>query len=389
MLSADIEAIVAAVRSALPAHHDPVELHEPEFTGNEWRYVKECLDSGWVSAAGSFVERFEADLSAYTGARHVIATVNGTSALHLCLVVVGVRPNDEVLVPTLTFAGTAAAVAYCGAVPHLIDSDETTLGADPAKLGQYLDEIAEVRVDQCFNSKTNRRIHALVVVHTYGHPVDLDAIAAVSRHFHIALIEDAAESVGSFYKDRHTGNDGIVSAMSFNGNKIATTGGGGALLTHDGDLARRARHLATTAKLPHRWAYEHDAVGFNYRMPSINAALGCAQLEKLSDAVARKRDLARMYASAFRGVPGVRFFLEAEFARSNYWLNVLLLDAHIASSRERLLESLHDTGIRSRPNWTLMHRLPMYGDCPRMDLSCAEDLEHRIVNLPSSPALAQ
>ena len=388
MNCADLTAIIDAARTVLPRSDGRIELHEPEFVGNEWRYVKECLDTGWVSSAGAFVTRFEAELSAYSGAKHVVATVNGTSALHLCLLAIGVRRDEEVLVPALTFAATAAVVVHAGAVPHFVDSDTATLGVDPSKLGEHLERTADFRDGACVNARTGRRIAALIVVHAYGHPVDLDPISDVCRRYGVGLIEDAAESLGSFYKGRHTGNDGIVAALSFNGNKIATTGGGGALLSHDREIAERARHLATTARRPHRWAYDHDDIGFNYRMPNINAALGCAQLETLPSAVERKRELARVYASAFSGVPGVRLFVETEFARSNYWLNVLLLDEPDAALRDRLLEKLNEASIGSQPSWTPMHRLPMYGECPRMDLSCAEDLQRRIVNLPSSPALA-
>jgi perosamine synthetase len=300
----------------------------------------------------------------------------------------GVEAGDEVIVPTLTFVGTANAVAYLGAIPHFADSEEPTLGLDAAKLEEHLNEIAEPAMARCVNRLTGRPITAVVVVHLYGHPSNLDALGAVCRRFGIALIEDAAESLGSYYKGRHTGNDGRLAALSFNGNKIVTTGGGGAILTNDDGLATAAKHLTTTAKRPHAWAYEHDQVGFNYRMPNINAAMGCAQLERLTDMLGRKRALTGRYRQAFRGMPGIGVFSEPTECRSNYWLNVLVLERADAALRDAILEESAAAGLMCRPAWTPMHRLPMYRDCPRMDLSVAENLYQRIINVPSSPALA-
>lgn len=385
----DINAVLAALRSALPPGTGPgaVALHEPRFGGNEWAYTKECLDTGWVSSVGKFVDRFEEQLAEYTGVKRAVATVNGTSALHMCLLLAGVRPGDEVLIPTLTFVATANAVAYCGAVPHFADSETTTLGMDPAKLGAYLHETAAVRTDGCYNRLTGRPIRALVPMHTFGHPVDLDGLAEVCRNFRLALIEDAAESLGSFYKKKHTGNHGLLSALSFNGNKVVTTGGGGAILTNDEELGRLAKHLTTTARVAHPWELVHDRVGYNYRMPNINAALGCAQLEQLPQFITAKRTLAQRYAKAVEPLSGLSFFTEPKDAKSNYWLNALLLDRGNAARRDDLLELLNRSGLHARPAWTLMHRLPMYRDCPAMDLSSAEDLAGRIVNIPSSAVL--
>ncbi|MHB1100746.1 MAG: DegT/DnrJ/EryC1/StrS family aminotransferase, partial [Burkholderiales bacterium] len=259
---------------------------------------------------------------------------------------------------------------------------------DPEKLGDHLEEIAEIRSEGCFNRKTGRRIRAIVAMHTFGHPVDLDPLLEICNRFGLVLVEDAAESLGSFYKGQHTGNHGLVSALSFNGNKIITTGGGGAILTHDTELAKLAKHITTTAKIPHRWSFSHDMVGYNYRMPNINAALGCAQLEELDDFLERKRALAERYREAFSRIEGVRLFTEPEFARSNYWLNVLLLDREAAHFRDALLEATNGSGIMTRPAWMLMHRQAMYSDCPRMEsLEVAEDLERRLVNIPSSALL--
>jgi len=383
----DTRAVMTALRSVLPEDLGSVALHEPRFAGNEWSYVKECLDTGWVSSVGKFVDRFESQLAEYTGVKRAVAVVNGTAALHMGLLLVGVMPGDEVLVPTLTFVATANAVSYCGATPHFVDSETGTLGMDPVKLDVYLRGIAEVKRDGCFNRETGRQIRALVPMHTFGHPADLDGLTEVCSRFHVSMVEDAAESLGSFYKKRHTGNWGRVSILSFNGNKTITTGGGGAILTNDEELGRRAKHLTTTARVAHPWELTHDQVGYNYRMPNINAALGCAQLEQLPDFVRQKRSLAKRYQKAFESVKGVSFFSEPKGATSNYWLNALLLDKKHAVMRDDLLEQLNTSGIHARPAWTLMHRLPMYRDRPHMDLSNAEDLAARIVNIPSSAFL--
>lgn len=380
-----MQAIIDALRQVVPG---PCALHEPEFAGNEWRYVKECLDTGWVSSAGRFVDRFEKEIASYTGAAHAVAIVNGTAALHVCLMLAGVRHGDEVIAPALTFVATANAIAYCGAVPHFADCEERTLGLDPVKLGDHLEAIGERRQDGLYNRRTGRRIAAVAVMHAFGHPADLDGLNALCRRYGVPLIEDAAESLGSFYKGRHTGNDGLVSAFSFNGNKIITTGGGGAVITNDPALARRAKHLTTTAKLTHRWAFKHDEVGYNYRLPNLNAALGCAQLEQLEGFVARKRALAAKYKAAFHGLSGLRVVGEPDGCQSNYWLNVLLLDQTMAGLRDEILSATNDDGFMTRPAWDPMHQLPMFQACPRMDLSVTEDLYRRLVNLPSSPRLA-
>lgn len=382
-----IDTLVNTLHGVLSRTNEPVVLHEPRFAGNEWAYVKECLDTGWVSSAGKYVDRFESMLVEYTGVKRAVAVVNGTAALHICLKLAGVEPDDEVLVPTLTFVATANAVDYCGAIPHFVDSEEKTLGLDPEKLSGYLKETAEVRGDACYDKKTGRRIRAVIPMHTFGHPVDLDPLAELCERFKLELIEDAAESMGSLYKGRHTGNWGRLSALSFNGNKIITTGGGGAILTNDDPLADLAKHITTTARIPHRWEYRHDQVGYNYRMPNINAALGCAQLEGLPVFIRSKRTLAEKYQKAFEGMEGIRVFKEPGFAKSNYWLNVLLLDRDVFHHMNDILEKTNTRSIMTRPAWTLMHRLPMFSGCPRMDLSVAEDLERRLINIPSSSFL--
>lgn len=367
----------------------PVALHEPEFGQCEKAYVQECLDTGWVSSVGRFVDRLEVDLATYTGARHAVAVVNGTAALHVCLKLAGVEVGDEVLMPSLTFVATANAAHYCGAIPHFIDSEEPTLGIDPAKLDDYLGEIAIKDSGGCRNRLTGRRLRAVVPVHIFGHPVDMEPLMAVAERWQLTVVEDAAESLGSQYHGTHTGRFGRLAALSFNGNKIITTGGGGAILTDDDALADRAKHITTTARLPHRWSFIHDEVGFNYRMPNLNAALGCAQLEKLPSFLEDKRKLANAYRHALAGISGLRFVDEPSDSQSNYWLNAVLLDEDAAGRRDELLEATNAAGIMTRPAWTLMHHLPMHSHCPRMPLETAESLEQRLVNLPSSAKLGR
>lgn len=362
-------------------------LHEPEFAGREWELVKDCIDTGWVSSAGAYVDRFERQLEAYTGAAHAIATSNGTAALHACLLLAGVRAGDEVLLPALTFIATANAVSYVGAMPHFVDSEPESLGVDAAKLDLYLGETARIENGICVNRRSGAPVRALVVMHVFGHPANLDALSELARKWQLVLIEDAAESLGSFYGGRHTGTFGLLAALSFNGNKIVTTGGGGAVLTNDPLLGRRAKHLTTTARVPHRWSFLHDEVGYNYRLPNINAALGCAQLERLPAMLERKRRLACRYAEAFAAVDGVRFLHEPAGTSSNYWLNAIVLAARYEPHRDDLLGALNDDGYAARPVWTLMHRLPMYNRCPRMDLAMAQQMEARVINLPSSARL--
>ena len=377
--------IVDAVQAAIGT--TTVALHEPRFAGNEWAYLKDCLDSTFVSSVGAYVDRFEADLAAYTGAKHAVSVVNGTAALHVALRLAGVRPGDEVLIPALTFVATANAVAYCGAVPHFVDSEERTLGVDPHALRAYLRDSTDIRSGQCVNRATGRVIRALVPMHTFGHPVDIEGVLAVAQDFHLALVEDAAESLGSTVGGRHTGTFGLMGTLSFNGNKTITTGGGGAILFNDTALAKRAKHMTTTAKVPHRWDYEHDEIGYNYRLPNINAALGCAQLEQLPDFIKAKRRLFERYSSAFAGIGQVRIVTEPAGCRSNYWLQTLLLDESAAGERDAVLAATNDAGVMTRPSWLLMHRLAPYIQNPRMELKMAESLSRRLINLPSSSHL--
>lgn len=383
----DVQRIVAAVQRAVGTPNGTLALHEPVFAGNEIAYLEECIKSTFVSSVGKFVDRFESMLQEVTGARRAIAVVNGTAALHACFTLAGVEAGDEVMSPALTFIATTNAIAYCGASPHFIDSSFKTLGMDAQALGTRLDAIAQRGADGTINRETGRKIAAIAPMHTFGHPVDMDEIVAIARHWDIPVVEDAAESLGSTYKGHAVGSQARLAALSFNGNKIVTTGGGGAILTNDEELGRRAKHITTTAKLPHKWAFVHDEVGFNYRLPNLNAALGCAQLEQLDGFLASKRRLAAAYQRAFAGVPGVQFSREPEGTTSNYWLNAILLDEAHADLRDEVLTALNAAGFGARPTWTLMHRLPMFAACPRGDLPVAESIERRLINLPSSASI--
>lgn len=379
------EQVVAAMRAVLGP--EPAMLHEPSFTGNEWLYLKECLDSTFVSSVGKFVDRFELELARFTGAKYAVAVVNGTAALHIALKLAGVRACDEVLIPALTFVATANAVTYCAATPHFVDSEPLTLGVDVAKLRDYLTCHTEQRSGQCVNRESGRVIRALVPMHTFGHPVDLDGLLALARDFNLALVEDAAESLGSTYHGQHTGTFGLLGTLSFNGNKTITTGGGGAILINDSELARHAKHLTTTAKLQHPWEYRHDEIGYNYRLPNLNAALGCAQLEQLPAMLTAKRNLFARYQTAFAQVVGITLFTEPENCQSNYWLQTLLLDVDHADLRDQVLAATNAAGYMTRPAWILMHELAPFIDCPRMDLGMAQSLSQRLINIPSSSGL--
>ena len=377
--------VVDAIRSVVGS--DSAVLHEPRFNGNEWNFLKDCLDTTFVSSVGKYVDRFESDLVAFTGAKHVVALVNGTSALHVALKLAGVKPGDEVLIPALTFVATANAVSYCGATPHFVDSEERTLGIDSQALREYLQSISDIHNGQCINKSTNRVIRAVVPVHIFGHPVDIEGVLGVARDFHLSMVEDATESLGSTYQGQHMGTFGLVNALSFNGNKTITTGGGGAITTNDPVLAKWAKHLTTTAKVPHRWEYKHDAIGYNYRMPNINAAIGCAQLEQLCGFLKSKRKLFELYKVAFSSVSGVKIVSEPADCKSNYWLQTLILDENIADQKDDILAETNNAGIMTRPAWLLLYRQVPFLGCPKMALPIAESLERRLINLPSSAHL--
>ena len=359
-------------------------LHEPSFQGNEWIYIKECLDSTFVSSVGKFVDKFENVLVSLTGAKHAVAVVNGTAALHIALKLAGVCADDEVLVPALTFVATANAVVYCNAVPHFVDSEEITLGIDSSKLRHYLKVNTRQDSGKCVNKKTGRFIRALVPMHTFGHPSNLEELLELCADFNLVMVEDAAEAIGSYYKNQHVGTFGLIGTLSFNGNKTITTGGGGAILTNDEEIARKAKHLTTTAKLPHPWEYSHDQIGFNYRMPNINAALGCAQLEQLPEKLKLKRDLFNRYNSVFSVLEGMSIFQEPVNCQSNYWLQTLLLDQTLTSFRDSILQETNLAGYMTRPSWVLLNELAPFKDFPSMDINTSKSLSKRIINIPSN-----
>lgn len=380
--------ITTRVRGLLGSPEGFVSLHEPEFLGEEEALVLDCIRSGWVSSVGQYVDRFEAEIAAACGTAHGVAVVNGTAALEVALRVVGVMPGDEVLMPSLTFIATANATHHLGAVPHFVDAEARTLGLDPTALRAHLDEIAERRDGVTVNGRTGRRLAAVVPMHVFGHPVDMDGLAEVARDFDLALVEDAAESLGSRLGGRPCGSLARVAALSFNGNKILTTGGGGAVVTDDPDMAKHAKHLSTTAKVPHKWAFHHDEIGYNYRMPNLNAALGVAQLAQLGTRLAQKRVLAQRYIDAFAGAEGVAVFAERRGTTANYWLNTLVLSPEIANARNTVLEALNAAGLMARPVWEPLHTLAIYADCPRADLPVTAHLAACIVNVPSSAKLS-
>lgn len=358
-----------------------IPLHAPVFRGREREYVIDTIDTTFVSSVGAYVDRFERDVAAYTGSARAVATVNGTAGLHVALRLAGVGPGDLVLTQPLTFVATCNAIAYCGASPVFIDVERVTLGLSPAALSDWLEEHAVIDDAGCCRAKRDGAvIRACLPMHTFGHPADLDALLAVCAQWRLRLVEDAAESLGSFYKGRHTGTVGDLGVLSFNGNKIITTGGGGMILA-GAALGERAKHLTTTAKQPHAYEYVHDEVGYNYRLPNINAALGCAQLEQLESYIDRKRALAARYAAELAG-GSLRFVTEPAECRSNYWLNAVLCEDR--EQRDALLGETNAAGVMTRPIWQLMSRLPMYADCARGPLVNAEWLEARVVNLPSS-----
>lgn len=378
------QSLLAVLRQVLGPAHQPVPLHEPDFSSLESQWVQECLHSTFVSSVGRHVNQFEGLLQEFTGARYAVAVVNGTAALQVALSLAGVQPGDEVLVPSMSFVATANAVAHCGAIPHFVDVSHTTLGMDPVAMADYLKHIGQTTARGLINLITKRRISAIVPMHTFGHPVAMDALLALAGQYELPVIEDAAESLGSRIHGRHTGTMGLLGVLSFNGNKVITTGGGGAILTNDIALATRAKHLTTTAKRPHAWEFCHDEVAWNYRMPNLNAALGCAQMERLPSLLEAKRRLADRYRDAFSTSDHFRFIEEHPQTRSNYWLNTLQLATSDLATRNKLLSVVHEAGYQCRPVWNLLHRLPMFQTCPKAPTPVSEELEHSLICLPSS-----
>ncbi|MFI4937142.1 MAG: LegC family aminotransferase [Candidatus Berkiellales bacterium] len=384
-----VDHCIAAISHVLGKTDKEIALHEPHFGGNEWNYVKQCIDTGWVSSVGDYVKRFEQKLIQLTDIPYAVAVVNGTAALHISLILSDVQPNDEVLIPSLTFIATANAVTYCGAIPHFVESSSTNLGIDVDKLADYLKNTTTIKNGVLYNKNTQRQIKAIIPVHIYGHPVDMDALQAVGEEYHLSIIEDASESLGSYYKGRHTGCGSDISVLSFNGNKLVTTGGGGGILLNNKQQAERAKHLTTTAKVAHRFEFYHDEVGYNYRMPNINAALGCAQLEQLGEFIIQKRALAHRYSEAFAEVQDISFLKEPEYAISNYWLNAIILKQADKETKLNIIEKAFEHRYMLRGLWTPLDRLPMYQNCPKMALDITNDLFDRVIALPSSPQLGK
>ncbi len=361
-----------------------IPLHEPRFIGNEKKYIKECIESTFVSSVGKFVDEFEEKIAVYTGAKHAIATTNGTSALHVSLLLADVNQNSEVITQALTFVATCNAISYCNAKPVFIDVDKDTMGLSPFALRAFLKKNTTIKNKQCINNSTQKVIKACLPMHSYGFPCRIDEIKKICDEYYIFLIEDAAESTGSLYKKKFTGTFGQIGAMSFNGNKIITAGGGGCIITNDENLARKAKHLTTTAKVPHKWDFNHDMVGYNYRMPNINAAILVAQLENLNDFIFNKRKLASRYENFFESI-NCNFFKEPKNSISNYWLNSIILENK--QQRDQFLDETNSKGVMTRPIWMLMNRLPMFKDAQSDNLKNSKWLDERVVNIPSSVTL--
>lgn len=372
--------IIDFIKSLYPGEN-PIPLHAPRFTGNEKKYVFDAIDSTFVSSVGEYVYRFEEMICKITGAKSAVAVINGTCALHVALKLAGVQPGDEVITQPFSFVATANSIAYCGAKPIFIDVERETLGLDPTALKSFLQAHTRIRENVCYNKTTGNRIVACVPMHTFGHPCRINEIAELCNYYHIAVVEDSAEALGSVYKGKHTGTFGLFGIYSFNGNKTVTCGGGGAVVTNDETLAKKAKHITTTAKLPHPYEYVHDMTGYNYRLPNLNAALACAQLEQLDRFIENKRELAKKYEDFFMETK-IKFITETREAKSNYWLNTIFLPDF--NARNEFLEATNAAGVMTRPAWKLLNTLEMYKTCQTDDLKNARWLEERVVNIPSS-----
>jgi perosamine synthetase len=361
-----------------------IKLHEPRFYGNEKKYINRCIDSTFVSSVGKFVDRFEKKIAKYTKTKYAVATSNGTSALHLAMLLANIKQDDEVITQSLNFVASCNAITYCGAKPIFIDVDRETMGLSPSALKKFLVKNTTINKGKCINKKTGKIIKACIPMHTFGHPCRIDEIKKICNYFHLFLVEDAAESFGSFFKGKHTGSFGKLGVLSFNGNKIITSGGGGCIITNDINLAKKAKHLSTTAKIPHKWDFDHDMVGYNYRMPNLNAALGIAQLEKLNEFIFNKRNLASKYQKFFKNTDFI-FFKEPKNSRSNYWLNSIIFQNKM--QRDQFLQETNSKGVMTRPIWKLMNKLHMFENSECDDLKNSNWLEERVVNIPSSVTL--
>ncbi len=376
----NIPETISFIRDLYGKKEDFIPLHAPTFAGNEKKYLEECIDTTFVSSVGKFVDLFEQKIAEYTAAKQAVVCVNGTNALHIALKLSGVEKGDEVITQPLTFIATTNAIVYAGAVPVFVDVDKDTMGLSPKSLEQFLQANAELRANECYHKQTNRRIKACMPMHTFGHACRIEEIMDICERYHIEVVEDAAEAMGSYYKGKHLGSFAKIGAISFNGNKTITTGGGGVILTNDETIGKHAKHLTTQAKLPHAWEFVHDEIGYNYRMPNINAALGVAQLEQLDHFLANKRTTAEAYKNYFQK-QGIAFFAERAEERCNYWLNAIILKNK--EERDAFLTESNAKAVMTRPIWQLMNRLPMFKDSPKTDLSNAEWLEARVVNIPS------
>jgi perosamine synthetase len=377
--------VVNFIKSQFPLQ-DFIPLHEPKFIGNEKKYLNDCIDSTFVSSIGAYVTRFEEMMCQLTGAQYAVAVVNGTNALQIGLLISGVREKEEVITQALSFIATANAISYCNAIPVFIDVDKDTLGMSPKALNSFLEENAELKSDGfTYNSQTGKRIAACVPMHTFGFPCKIDEIAQICNRWNIALVEDAAESLGSYFKNKHTGTYGKVGVFSFNGNKTITCGGGGAIITDDEQLSARAKHLTTQAKVPHQWEFNHDEIGYNFRMPNLNAALACAQLEQLDQFIENKRELAEFYKIYFSN-SDLKFISEPKDSKANYWLNSILLPN--LDQRNKFLDYSNNNGVMTRPVWELMTKLPMFKQCQSDELINSKWLSERLVNIPSSVRLS-
>ena len=373
--------IIDFIRSLYP-DRDFIPLHEPHFGGNEKRYLEDCIDSTFVSSVGKYVDRFEEMIREFTGAKCAVATVNGTAALHIALLLAGVQRNDLVITQPLTFIATCNAISYCGAEPVFIDIDRRNLGLSADALEVWLAANSVLEGENCYHIGSRQRLAACVPMHTFGHPCQIDRIVEICERYHIPVVEDSAESIGSYYKGRHTGTFGKLGIFSFNGNKTITTGGGGMIITNDDELGKLAKHITTTAKVPHPWEFVHNMTGYNYRLPNVNAALGCAQMEQLPQILANKRETARLYQEFFAGMDGITYIPESQDCVSNYWLNVMLFSN--LEARNDFLQQSNTSKVMTRPAWTLMNKLAMFSKAISGDLEISEDIESRLVNIPSS-----
>jgi aminotransferase in exopolysaccharide biosynthesis len=375
------EKIVSFIKQTFNQQDSFIPLHEPRFYGNERKYVLDAIDSTFVSSVGEYVNRFEKMMAETAGTKYAVATVNGTAALHIALLMAGAEKDTEVLTQNFTFVATTNAISYIGATPHIIDIEESALGMSPKKLKERLEEVVEMRGDLPFNKQTGKRISACVPMHTFGFVSLIEEIIEICNHYNIKVVEDAAECIGSTLNGRPAGSFGLLGTFSFNGNKTITCGGGGAIVTNNEALAKRAKHITTTSKVPHKYKYNHDEVAYNYRMPNLNAAMACAQLEMLPEFIQNKRELANLYANFFKEL-NITFITEREGTEANYWLNAILLNN--LEQRDEFLEFTNSNNVMTRPGWELMHTLEMYKDSPKGDLSNSIDIYNKLVNIPSS-----